>query len=27
MQWAKQSEQNVYSNRWFSVNLADVLLP
>ncbi|CAM5423847.1 NUDIX hydrolase OS=Streptomyces tendae OX=1932 GN=GUR47_33440 PE=4 SV=1 [Streptomyces tendae] len=27
MQWTKQSEQNVYSNRWFSVNLADVELP
>ena len=27
MQWTKQSEQTVYSNRWFSVNLADVALP
>ena len=27
MQWTKQSEQNVYANRWFSVNLADVELP
>ncbi|WP_031041514.1 NUDIX hydrolase [Streptomyces sp. NRRL F-5650] len=27
MQWTKQSEQNVYANRWFSVNLADVALP
>src|SRR5690606_15436110 len=27
MQWTKQNEQPVYSNRWFSVNLADVELP
>ncbi|MFI1960958.1 NUDIX hydrolase [Streptomyces althioticus] len=27
MQWTKQNEQLVYSNRWFSVNLADVELP
>jgi hypothetical protein len=27
VQWTKQSEQTVYSNRWFSVNLADVALP
>lgn len=27
MQWRKQSEQTVYANRWFHVNLADVELP
>jgi 8-oxo-dGTP pyrophosphatase MutT (NUDIX family) len=27
MQWAKLSEQPVYGNRWFDVNLADVRLP
>ena len=27
MQWTKQNEQTVYSNRWFIVNLADVELP
>ncbi|MFF5480603.1 NUDIX hydrolase [Streptomyces sp. NPDC012935] len=27
MQWTKQSEQTVYENRWFTVNLADVELP
>lgn len=27
MQWTKQSEQTVYENRWFHVNLADVELP
>ncbi|MFD3947279.1 NUDIX hydrolase [Streptomyces sp. NPDC058579] len=27
MQWTKLSEQPVYENRWFRVNLADVELP
>ncbi|MEU0694305.1 NUDIX hydrolase [Streptomyces niveus] len=27
MQWANLSEQTVYENRWFQVNLADVELP
>ncbi|MET9481439.1 MULTISPECIES: NUDIX hydrolase [Streptomyces] len=27
MQWTKLSEQTVYENRWFQVNLADVELP
>ncbi|MEU0132104.1 NUDIX domain-containing protein [Streptomyces sp. NPDC006289] len=27
MQWANLSEQTVYENRWFRVNLADVELP
>ncbi|KIF70684.1 NUDIX hydrolase [Streptomyces sp. AcH 505] len=27
MQWTKLSEKNVYGNRWFEVNLADVELP
>lgn len=27
MQWTNLSEQNVYGNRWFRVNLADVELP
>ncbi|MBP0459884.1 NUDIX domain-containing protein [Streptomyces montanisoli] len=27
MQWTKLSERNVYGNRWFQVNLADVRLP
>ncbi|MEU6735314.1 NUDIX hydrolase [Streptomyces physcomitrii] len=27
MQWAKQSEETVYGNPWFQVNLADVELP
>ncbi|MER7045855.1 MULTISPECIES: NUDIX domain-containing protein [Streptomyces] len=27
MQWMNLSEQTVYENRWFSVNLADVALP
>lgn len=27
MQWTKLSEQTVYENRWFQVNLADVKLP
>ncbi|MCX4727647.1 NUDIX domain-containing protein [Streptomyces sp. NPDC090052] len=27
MQWTNLSERNVYKNRWFQVNLADVALP
>ncbi|MCQ6554243.1 NUDIX domain-containing protein [Streptomyces sp. C10-9-1] len=27
MQWTKASERTVYSNPWFGVNLADVVLP
>ncbi|NUV82125.1 NUDIX domain-containing protein [Streptomyces sp. CAI-155] len=27
MQWTNLNEQNVYENRWFRVNLADVELP
>ena len=27
MQWTNLSEQTVYENRWFRVNLADVVLP
>ncbi|MCZ9343198.1 NUDIX hydrolase, partial [Streptomyces sp. TRM76130] len=27
VQWTNQYERIVYSNRWFSVNLADVELP
>ncbi|MFB6817951.1 NUDIX hydrolase [Streptomyces sp. NPDC056347] len=27
MQWANLNEQTVYENRWFRVNLADVLIP
>lgn len=27
MQWTNLSEQTVYKNRWFDVNLADVELP
>ncbi|MEV8568771.1 NUDIX domain-containing protein [Streptomyces sp. NPDC051322] len=27
MQWTNLSERNVYKNRWFRVNLADVALP
>ncbi|MEU8520998.1 NUDIX hydrolase [Streptomyces sp. NBC_01216] len=27
MQWTKLSEQAVYENRWFQVNLADVVIP
>lgn len=27
MQWMNLSEQTVYKNRWFDVNLADVELP
>ena len=27
MQWTNLSEQTVYENRWFDVNLADVELP
>lgn len=27
MQWTNLSEQTVYTNRWFDVNLADVELP
>ena len=27
MQWTKLSEQTIYENRWFRVNLADVELP
>ncbi|CAM5288606.1 Nudix hydrolase domain-containing protein OS=Streptomyces griseus subsp. griseus OX=67263 GN=SG7F10.3 PE=4 SV=1 [Streptomyces griseus subsp. griseus] len=27
MQWTNLSEQNVYRNPWFRVNLADVRLP
>ena len=27
MQWTNLSEQTVYANRWFRVNLADVELP
>jgi 8-oxo-dGTP pyrophosphatase MutT (NUDIX family) len=27
VQWTKLSEKNVYENRWFRVNLADVELP
>lgn len=27
MQWANLNEQTVYENRWFRVNLADVVIP
>jgi 8-oxo-dGTP pyrophosphatase MutT (NUDIX family) len=27
VQWTKLSEKNVYGNRWFQVNLADIELP